>query len=102
VFRLQLLLIDTDKFLATPGVFSKTVVGDPVKPGRETGFPAKTANMFVSAHKSFLRQIIGQGKIGAGELAKQTSHSRLMPTNELAKGVVIIIDKNSRDEVRIS
>jgi hypothetical protein len=58
--------------------------------------------VFVGAHKSVLGQIVGEGEVSAGKLAEETSHSRLMPADQLAKSVLVIIDKNSSDEVRIS
>jgi hypothetical protein len=35
-------------------------------------------------------------------LSKQTTHTGLMPAHELAESVLIVIDKNSCDKVRIS
>ena len=57
--------------------------------------------MFVSAQKSFLGQIVGQCEICPGKLAEQASHARLMTTNQLAKSVLVVINKNSSDKVRI-
>jgi hypothetical protein len=57
--------------------------------------------MFVSAQESFLRQIVGQSEVGAGELAQETSHARLMPTHQFAESMLVFIDKNTSDEVRI-
>jgi len=68
LFGLPLLFIDPDELLSLPGVFAKTIVSDPIKPGGKLRFPAKGANFFVSANESVLRQIIGQGDIAAGEL----------------------------------
>ena len=67
-FRLPLLFIDPDQLFPSPGVFAKTIIGDPIEPGGKTRFSTKAANVFVSANKRFLRQIIGQGEITAGEL----------------------------------
>jgi len=99
---LQLLLIHTDKFFAFARILVKTIVSNPVNPGGKSGFTAKTPNVLVSAKKSFLREIIGQGNICAGELSKEATHAGLMTAHELAEGVLIVIDKNSRDKVRIS
>ncbi len=57
--------------------------------------------MFVSLEKSFLGEIIGQRKIGPRELPQEASNARLMPTDQLAKSVLVFIDKNTSDEVRI-
>ena|SRR6266566_3629335 len=101
VLALQLLFVDPDELFPPPRVFSKTVICNPVKPGGEPRFAAKTADMFVGAQKSFLRQIIGKRNICARKLAQQTTHARLMPTDQLAKSVLVVIDKNSSNEVRI-
>lgn len=93
--------IDADQFLAATRVFAKAIVGDAIEPGRKLCLAAKAPNVLVSAQKCFLSKIVGQGKIGARKLSKQTSHARLMPTNQLAESVLVVVDKNSRDEVRI-
>ena len=102
VLRLQQLLVHADKLFAFARILAKTIVSDPVKPRGKSRFAAKAANVFVSANKSVLRQIIGQGNVCPCELSKETAHARLMPPHQLAKRVLIVIDKNSRDEVRIS
>src|SRR6266404_7253793 len=101
VLPLQLLFVDPNELFSTPCVFPKAVIGDPVKPGGEARFAAKTADMFVGTQKSFLRQIIGQRNICARKLAQQTTHTRLMSANQLAKSVLVVIDKNSSNQVRI-
>jgi hypothetical protein len=35
-------------------------------------------------------------------LTQQTAHGGLMPSNQLTESVLVVIDKNSRDKVRIS
>jgi hypothetical protein len=101
VFRLQLSFIDANELLSFPGLFAETVVGDPIKPGRKTGFAAKAAEIFVSAQESFLGQIVRERNIGPDKLAEQTSHARLMISHQLGKGMVVVIDKNASDEVCI-
>ena len=93
--------IDADQLFSAPRVFPEAIVGDPIKPGRKPRFAAKTADVFVGAHKSVLCQIVGEGEVSAGKLAEETSHSRLMPADQFAKSVLVIIDKNSSDEVPI-
>jgi len=102
MLRLQLLLIHADKLFAAPCVLAKTIVCDSIKPGGKPCITAKAPDVFVRAKKSFLREIVGQGNICPRELAQQTTHAGLMAAHELAECVLIIIDKNSRDEVRIS
>jgi hypothetical protein len=99
---LQLLLIHADKLFAFARILAKTIVSDAIQPRGKSRFTAKAANVLVSAKKSLLREIIGQGNICAAELSKQTTHARLMPAHKLAESVLIVIDKNSRDKVRIS
>jgi hypothetical protein len=102
VFRLQLLLIHADKLFAAARILAKAIVSDPVKPCGKPRFTAKAPDLPVGAKESFLREIVGKGDIRAGELPKQTAHVRLMPTHKFAERVLIVIDKNSRDKVRIS
>ena len=98
---LKLFLIDSDKFLAPACIFPETIVSNAIEPRRETGFTPEAADVPVCTHESVLRQIIRQRDIAAGELAQQTSHSRLMPPHQFAERVLIVIDKDSRDEVSI-
>ena len=96
------LLIHADKFLAAARILAKTVVRDSIKPCGKSRFTAKAADVLVSANKGVLREIIRQGDICAGELSKQTAHTGLMPAHELSERVLIVITKNSCDEVRIT
>jgi len=57
--------------------------------------------MFVSAQKSFLCEIVGQSEIGPRELPQHSTHGRLMPTNQLAKRVLVVVNKDSSEQVRI-
>jgi hypothetical protein len=98
---LQLSFINANELFSFAGFFAETVVGDPVEPGRKARFSAKAAEVFVSAQKRLLREIVRERNIGANELAEQTSHARLMISHQLRKGVVIIIEKNAGDEVCI-
>ena len=102
VLGLQLLLIHADKLFAFPRIFTKTIVSDAIDPGGKPRFTAKATNVFVSTKEGFLREIIRQGDICVGELPKQTTHTGLMPAHEFAERVLIVIDKNSCDKVRIS
>ena len=101
VFGLQLSFIDANQFLSFPRFFPETIVGDPVKPGGETRFAAKAAKVLVSLEKRFLRQVVGEGDVCPDELAEQTSHARLMIPDQLRKGVVVVINKDARNEVCI-
>lgn len=102
VFRFQLALVDTDEFLPLARILAKNVVTDPVEPGGKLRFAAEAPNVFVGAQKSFLREIIRERDIRAGELAKQTSDARLMPAHEFGESMVIIFENDSGDEVCIS
>lgn len=101
VFGLQLSFIDANELLSFARFLAETVVGDPIKPGRKTGFAAEAAKIFVGAQKGFLRQIVRERYIGADQLPKQTSHARLMISHQLRESVVVVIDKNASDEVCI-
>jgi hypothetical protein len=101
VFGLQLSLIDANEFLSFPRLFSKTVVGNPVKPGRKTRFAAETAEVLVSLEKGLLRQVVRERDIRPDEVTEQTSHARLVIPNQLRKGVVVVINENARNEVCI-
>lgn len=98
---LKLLFIDSDKFLASPGVFPKTIVSNAIKPCRKTGFATKAADVFVCSQKGVLGEVVRQRDIGAGKLAQETSHTRLMPPHQFAERVLVITDKDSSDEVSI-
>ena len=101
VFRLELSFIDANQLLSFAGLFAETIVGDPIKPGRETGLAPKAAENFVGAQKGFLREIVRERNIRPDQLAEQTSHARLMISHQLCKGMVVVIDKNTSDEVCI-
>jgi hypothetical protein len=101
MFGLQLSFIDANELLSPARFLAETIVGDPVKPGRETGLAPEAAEVFVGAQKSFLREIVRERKIGADELAEQPSHARLMVPDQFRKGVMVVIEKNAGDEVCI-
>lgn len=102
LFCLPLLLIHAHQFLAAARVFAEAIVRDSIKPGGKPRFTAKTADVFVGPKKRFLCKIVGQSEVCAGKLPQQTAHARLMPPHEFAEGVLIVIGKNPRNEVRIS
>ena len=101
MFGFQLSFIDANQFFSFSRFLAETVVGNPVKPGRKTGFAAEAAQVSVGAQKSFLRKIVCERDIRADEIAKEPSHSRLMIPDQLRKGVVVVINKNARNEVCI-
>ena len=72
---LQLSFINANELLSFAGFLAETIVGDPVEPGGKTRFPAKAAEVLVSAQKRLLREIVRERNIAADELAKQTSHA---------------------------
>jgi hypothetical protein len=101
VFRLQLSFIDANQFLSFAGLFPETIVGDPIEPGRKTSFATKAAEVFISAQKGFLREIVRERNISADQRTEQTSHARLMISHQLGKGMVVVIDKDTGDKVCI-
>ena len=101
MFPFELSFIDANEFLSFPRFLPETIVGNPVKPGRKSGFAAKAPEVLVGAQKCFLRQVVGEGNIAPDKLTEQTSDTRLVITNQLRKGVVIVIDKNACNEVCI-
>jgi len=101
VFGFQLSFIDANQFLSFPRFFPETIVGDAVKPGRKTRFAAKVPQVFVGPQKRFLREVVRERDVGADQLAEQTSHARLMIPDQLRKGVVVVINKDARNEVCI-
>ena len=101
VFGLELSFIDANEFLSFARFFPETIVGDPVKPGGETRFAPKAAEVFVSPQKRFLGQVVRQRNIGADQLAEQTSDTRLMIPNQLRERVVVVINKNACNEICI-
>jgi hypothetical protein len=102
VLRLELFFIDPHQFLPTARIFSKTIVGDPIKPRRKARFTPKTTNVFIGAQECLLGQIVRESDVCSSKLTEQPADGRLMPPNQLTESVLVVIDKNSRDEVRIS
>jgi hypothetical protein len=49
-----------------------------------------------------LRQIIRESDVRSSKLTQQTAHGGLMPPNQLTESVLVVIDKNSCDQVCIS
>ena len=101
MFRLQLSFVDANQFLSFPRFLPETVVSDAVKPGRKTRFAAEAPKVFVGAQKSFLGQIVREGDVGSDQIAEQTSDSRLVIPDQLRKSVVVVINKDSCNEVCI-
>ena len=101
VFGLQSSFIDANEFLSFPRFFPVTIVGDPVEPGRKTRLAAEAPKVLVSAEKRFLREIVSQGDIAPDQVPEQTSHSRLVISDQLRKRVVVVINKNACNEVCI-
>lgn len=99
---LDLFLVDSHKFLPAARIFSKTIVSDSVKPRGKACFTAKAANVFIRAQECLLRQIVRQSNVRSSKLTEQAAHGGLMPSNQLTESVLVVIDKNSRDKVRIS
>lgn len=97
----QLSFIDANQLFSFAGLFTETIVSDPVKPGRKPRLPAKAAKVVVCAQECFLGQVVRERNIGPDELAEKTSHARLVIPHQLSKGVVVICDKNASDEVCI-
>jgi hypothetical protein len=101
MFPFQLSFIDANQLLSFPGFFPKAIISDPIKPGGKTRFAAEAAEVLVGAQKRLLREIVRERDIGADELTEQTPDARLMISDQLTKGVVIIIDENASDEICI-
>src|SRR5205085_11114111 len=101
VFGFELSFIDANELLSFSRFLTKTIVGDPVKPGRKSRFAAEAPEIYVGFKKSFLRQIVGERDIRPDQIAKQTSHTRLVIPDQLRKSVVVVIKKNACNEVSI-
>src|SRR5581483_1860774 len=102
VLGLELFFVNSHKFLSTARIFSKTVVSDPIQPGGKTRFTAKTTDVLIGAQEGLLCQIVCKRDVRSGKLTQQTAHGGLMSSNQLAESVLVVIDKNSCDKVRIS
>jgi hypothetical protein len=98
---LPLFFIDANQLFAAASVLPETIVGDSIKPGGELRFATKAAQILVGANKSVLGQIVRKRKVAARELAQQPANARLMPTDQLAKSVLVVIDKDSGDKCGI-
>ena len=101
MFAFELSFIDANQFFSFSRFLAETVVSNPVKPGRKTRFTAKAPQVFVSLEKGLLREIVRQGDIRPDKVAEQTSQARLVIPDQLRKGVVVVINKNARNEVCI-
>jgi hypothetical protein len=101
LFCLPLVLVHAHQLSSAPRVFPKAIVCDSIKPCGKSRLTAKAPDVFVSPQKSVLRKIVSESDVCACELAQKTANARLMPPDELAEGVLIVIGKNSRNEVRI-
>jgi len=97
----EMCFIDSDQFLSLAGLLAETVIGDAIKPGGKLRFPPKAADVFVSAQKSFLSEIIGQRQIGSRKLSEQAADRGLVIADQLGKGVVIIVNQDPRDKIGI-
>jgi hypothetical protein len=94
-------LIDPDELFPAPRFLAEAIVGDAVKPGRKLRFTAEAPDVFEGFEEGFLAEVIGERGITARELTEQTADRRLMPAHELRERVVVIIEKDSGDEVCI-
>jgi hypothetical protein len=101
LFGFQLSFIDANELLPFPRFFAKTIVGDSVKPGRKTRLAPEAPQVFVSTKKRFLREIVGQRDVAPDQIPEQTPHTRLVIPDQLRKRVVVVVNKNARNEVCI-
>jgi hypothetical protein len=69
VLRLKLFFIDSHKFLPASRIFSKTIVGNPVKPSGKARLAAKTPDVLVGAQEGLLSQVVCESDVGPGKLA---------------------------------
>src|SRR6201987_1563083 len=98
---LQLSFINANQFLSFSCFLSKTIVGNAVEPGGKSGLATEAAKVLVSAQKCFLSKVIRKEDIAPNKLAEHASHTRLVIPHQLGKSVVVVIDKNTSDEVCI-
>lgn len=98
---LEHFFIDSDQFLSFAGLFAETVIGDAVKPGGEFRFSPKAADVFVSAQKSLLSEVICQGEITSRELSEQAADRGLMIPDQLGKGMVVIVNQDPRNKIGV-
>src|SRR5438046_2866397 len=98
---LQLSFINANQFLSFSRFLSKTVIGNAIEPCRKAGLTAKAAKVLVGSQERFLGKIIRKGDVAPDKLAEHASNTRLMVSHQLGKSVVVVIDKNTSDEVCI-
>lgn len=101
MFGLQLSFINANELLPFSRFLPETVVGNSIKPGRKTRLPAEAAQVFVSPKKRLLGEIVGERDVCPDEIAEETSDARLMIPNQLRESVVVVVNKNARNEVCI-
>ena len=56
---------------------------------------------FVGLQKRFLSQIVGRGSVSPGEVAEKSAHRRLMPQDQIAISIAIVVDDNTGDEISV-
>jgi hypothetical protein len=101
LLRREQVFIDSDQFLPFAGFFAETIIGDAIKPGGKLRFSSKTPDVLVSAQKSLLSEIIGQGQIIPRELPEQAADRGLVIPDQLGKGVVIIVNQDPGNKIGV-
>ena len=102
VFGLKLSFIDANQFLSFPRFFPETIVSNSIKPGRKTRFATEAAEVLVSPEKRLLREVVRERDVAPDQIAEQASDTRLVIPDQLRKSVVVVINKNARNEICIS
>ncbi len=80
---------------------AELVDGDAEQPSRETGLGAEGFELPPGAQEGLLPQVVGQGLVAAGELAKKGADGRLIAADQFAKGVGIPGLQDARDQVGV-
>src|SRR5207302_929708 len=93
--------VNPDQLFSAPRFLAENVVANPVKPGGKLRLAAEAADVFIGANEGLLGEIVRQSDIAADELAEQASDDRLVAAHQLGEGVMVVIDKNSRDKICI-
>src|SRR5262245_25024939 len=83
--------------LALPGV-----EGDPVEPRREARLEAEAAEVAPREHERILREVVGEGRVAAGEPPKHGADLRLVAADELGEGLAVVAVEDREDEVGVA
>ncbi len=83
--------------LAAAGI-AKMIVGDAEQPGQKPGVAAVERETAIGLQESFLREVVGEGVVAAGELSQKTPDGGLVAQDQFAESRAVIVAERPRDQ----